>query len=208
MSTRSSCLGATLNLYREAEEAVIQAGYGWEVEWQKNRSLYLFSEQDLLREAAWVILCSGFRESSVRKRFNFISLCFCDWEAAQEISLRRERCISTAMSSFRNEAKLHAIARVAEMIEEAGFAHIRQAIFVDPIRELQKFPFIGPITSWHLAKNLGLNVAKNDRHLSRLARELGYSDAHDLCGHISELTGQSRAVVDVTLWRFAVLEKR
>ena len=40
----------------------------------------MFTESDLLREAAWVILCSGFREAVIRRMFDFISLCFCDWE--------------------------------------------------------------------------------------------------------------------------------
>lgn len=196
-----------LDLFKRAESAVLEAGYAWEIEWQKQRRFKDFSEQDLLRESAWVILNSGFRESVIRKKFDYISLCFCDWESAAEIDRNREHCVTTALDGFGNARKLCAIARIASIIEEAGFSALQSAVREDPIPQLQKLPFIGPITSWHLAKNLGLDVAKNDRHLERIANYCGYLDAHELCDYLSEKTGQARAVVDIILWRSASLGK-
>lgn len=196
-----------LDLYQMAEEAICEAGYAWEIEWQRNRAFETFSEQDLLRESAWVILCSGFRESSVRRCFDVISLCFCDWESAEEISHYKEQCVSTALSAFRHQAKINAIAQVSDRVHGLGFVELQARIFDDPISRLQELPYIGPVTSWHLAKNLGLNVAKNDRHLSRLAQDHGYSDAHDLCEFISNEIGEPSSVVDVVLWRFAAMSR-
>jgi hypothetical protein len=48
-----------------------------------------------------------------------------------------------------------------------------------------RFPMIGPVTSFNLAKNIGLDVAKADRHLSRLAANVGFSDVPSLCRCIS-----------------------
>lgn len=194
-----------LRLFQEAETAIVRAGYGWEIKWQNSRRFEAITEQDILRETAWVILCSGFRETAVRSRFDYISLCFCDWESAREISIHCQQCIATALPAFRNERKIRAIARVAEMIDETGFHAFRQSIIDDPIPNLQRLPFIGPVTSWHLAKNLGLDVAKNDRHLARLAKRYGYRDAHGLCEHLARATGYTRSVVDLILWRFATL---
>lgn len=196
-----------LDLFQIAQDAITDAGYAWEIEWQRTRSFDRFTEQELLREAAWVILCSGFSETSVRKHFDKISLCFCDWESAQEISYYRNQCVATAKSIFRHDAKIHAIANVAAIIQNSGFDDIQLRIFENPIEELRQLPFIGPVTSWHLAKNLGLNVAKNDRHLARLAKNYGYSDAHDLCDYLSKETGEMRSVVDVILWRFSSLNQ-
>jgi len=78
----------------------------------------------------------------------------------------------------------------------------------DPVAALQIFPFIGPTTSWHLAKNLGFDVAKNDRHLARLASANGYDDAHSLCRVISKATGEQVGIIDIVLWRYAVLCSR
>ncbi len=196
------------DLFRMAEQEVLAAGFGWEIAWQKTRSFSAFSERDLLREAAWVILCSGFREATVRKCFDYISLCFCDWESAHEIARNRDRCIVTASAGFRNNKKLGAIAEIAEVVYESGFPALRERIQHDPINQLQLFPFIGPITCWHLAKNLGLNVAKNDRHLARFATQLGFADAHTLCDEIATATGEPISVVDIVLWRFAAMTSR
>ena len=192
-----------LNVFRVAEREVVAAGYAWEAKWQRTRAFSTFSESELLREAAWVILCSGFREASVRRWFDYISLCFCDWHSALEIAQHRNACVQTALSAFRHEKKINAIAHVAEIICEQGFNQLRCTIQKQPIPELQRLPYVGPVTSWHLAKNLGLSVAKNDRHLARLAELLGYSDAHHLCDAISDATGEPASVVDIVLWRYA-----
>jgi len=194
-----------LSFYESAARDVADAGYGWEAEWQRKRLGQSFGEQDLLREAAWVILCSGFRETSVRNKFGYISLCFCDWHSAIEITENRRECIETAFCAFRHIPKLRAIASVAESICSLGFNELRARIQKNPISELRQFSFIGATTSWHLAKNLGLNVAKNDRHLARTAAFFGYTDAHDICGLLSAETGEPAAVIDIVLWRYATL---
>jgi hypothetical protein len=150
-----------------------------------------------------VILCSGFREQIVRKTFDWISLCFCDWESAREIVVNAARCRSTALAVFRNPRKIDAIIKTANRVDETGFRLLKNAVISNPISELQKFPFIGPITSWHLAKNLGFRVAKPDRHLSRVATLFGYRDAHGLCKAVALATGESADVVDIVFWRYA-----
>jgi hypothetical protein len=75
----------------------------------------------------------------------------------------------------------------------------------DAIRARQQFPFIGPITSFHLAKNLGLPVAKSDRHLVRLANAVGFEDVQSMCRNISSFTGDPVPVVDIVLWRFSAI---
>ncbi len=203
MAARKSA--RAIALYEHAESHVLSAGYGWELDWQRRRIAEGFTEQDLLREAAWVILCSGFRESYVRNAFDYISLCFCDWESSKEITKNKSACIDSAKCQFRNHKKLNAIATVADTIYENGFERIKTELRSNPIETLQLFPFIGPITSWHLAKNLGFNVAKNDRHLARLANAHGFSDGHSLCDTISKATGELTGIVDIVLWRYAVL---
>jgi endonuclease III len=195
-----------LEFYRDAEHHVRAAGFGWELEWQRERMLQDFTEQDLLRESAWVILCSGFREAVVRKAFDYVSLCFCDWESAKEISQSQDVCIETAAWRFGNRRKLKAIASIAEIVHDHGFGSFQAYLKKDPINKLQALPFIGPITSWHLAKNLGFDVAKNDRHLSRVAHAHGFSNAQSLCSKIAVATGESSSVIDIVLWRFATLK--
>jgi len=63
-------------------------------------------------------------------------------------------------------------------------------------------PFIGPVTVQHLAKNLGVEAAKPDRHLTRLADRFGYETVQEMCSAISGRTGDSLSVTDLVLWRF------
>ena len=66
-------------------------------------------------------------------------------------------------------------------------------------------PHIGPITKFHLARNLGLDYAKPDRHLVKIALAFGYSNVQAFCREASELTGDKIGLVDLVFWRFAVL---
>jgi hypothetical protein len=190
-------------LYRVAICATKE--FGLEREWQKKVLGCSFSERDLLREAAWVILCSGFSERVVRGRFDAISLCFCDWVSAEYIMRRAERCRSTAMAVFGSARKIGAIEDVCRYVCEHGFDTLSSCIQADPVRELRKLPFIGPVTSYHLAKNLGIDVVKPDRHLARLASKFGFGSAESMCTEIGHQVGEPASVVDIVLWRYCAL---
>jgi hypothetical protein len=179
-------------------------GFWGEVSRYQTVDFNSFSESELLKEIAWVILCSGFREALVKRVFDRISLCFLDWESTTAIRDSKSICIRSGMCFFRNHRKLKAIASCAEMISDATFESFKCAVIENPIAELQKLPYIGPITVWHLAKNLGLDVAKPDRHLNRFARSCQFRDAHDLCSAIANARKEQVRVVDLILWRYLV----
>jgi hypothetical protein len=187
---------------------MITSGFSAELVWQERIRFEDIAESDFLREAAWVILCSGFRESILRKLFSGVSLCFCDWESAAAITENAHLCKLTAMDVFKNQRKIDAIVQLAGTIAELGFPELKRRIAIDPIPQLQTLPYIGPITSWHLAKNLGFNVAKPDRHLAFLAKALGFSDAHCLCNELANATGDADAVIDLALWRYSAQNVR
>jgi hypothetical protein len=191
-----------LRVFSVAREFVASAGPVGEVGWQTSRHYAAFTESDLLRESAWVILCSGFREFVVRKKFDHISLCFCDWESSEAIVNTAWLCQFSASASIGNRRKLAAITEVAHHIHTRSFPEVKRRIIANPIEYLQVLPYIGPITSWHLAKNLGFDVAKPDRHLTRLAKFLGYKDAHVLCASIAAMCKLPIMVVDIVLWRY------
>ncbi len=198
----NNCLASAQAVFELACDYTRSGGFAAEVDWQRNTNFAEFSETQLLREASWVILCSGFREAIVRRIFDHISLCFFDWESAAEIFEYREICVRAARDSLRNEPKLNAIVACAERIVSEGFEGVKGAVLRNPIRELQRFPFIGPVTAWHLAKNLGLDVAKPDRHLARLAMRCGYSSAGALCEDLATRNREPIKAVDLILWRF------
>jgi hypothetical protein len=195
-------LSSALRFFNAASEYISASGLQQELSWQRRVDFEQFTETQLLREAAWVILCSGFRESIVRRIFDHVSLSFCDWESAELIVKSKDLCRTAALASFRNERKLDALWRTAELVHLSGFSSFKAQVLQDPITQLQTLPYIGPITAVHLAKNLGLDVAKPDRHLVRLSRHFGYRCTNDLCCDIASVTGEQVKVIDLALWRY------
>jgi hypothetical protein len=196
---------ALAEMYRVVKKVVEDLGYSAEIIWQHRVNLQEFSETDFLREYAWVVFNSGFRESVVRKKFDYLSLCFLDWESASVIYDRRTMCVEAAMRALGNKQKLQAVITTSEEILRRGFTEIRSMINAAPLEHLQVFPYMGPATSCHLAKNLGFDVAKPDRHLVKLSNAIGYRDVNDLCSTISKEVGESVSVVDIVLWRYSTL---
>jgi hypothetical protein len=82
---------------------------------------------------------------------------------------------------------------------------IREKIRNEGIDFLQTLDFVGPITKYHLAKNIGLDVVKPDRHLMRLAKAAKFPSPTDLCQSIADVTGDKISVIDLVLWRYSTL---
>jgi hypothetical protein len=98
--------------------------------------------------------------------------------------------------------KLHAITYTAGFIHSVGFEELKVNLIDDFFGLAPTLPFIGSITARHLAKNLGIDAAKPDRHLARLAVQFGYGSVDEMCSTISDVTGDSLSVTDIVLWRF------
>lgn len=192
--------------YLRMKERVVQAGFAGEIDWQDARSLTQLTERELLAEGAWVILCSGMREVVVRQRYGAISQAFLDWTSADAIVARRGLCEQQALQVFKHRAKITAIGSLCEKVSKCGFRQTLQSIVHNGVAFLQDFDFIGPVTSLHLGKNIGLDVVKPDRHLIRMAAAAGCSCPEELCHCIAEVIGDRVSVIDLVLWRYATLD--
>jgi hypothetical protein len=95
------------------------------------------------------------------------------------------------------------IVRSAALIESSSFDCVRGEIVADPISTLRKFPFVGEVTAFHLAKNFGFDFPKPDRNLQRLSSRHGYSDVQGFCRALAKASGESVRNVDTLLWRIS-----
>jgi len=191
--------------YLLAKQTLIRQGYAQEISWQENVNLSSLTEQGFLREAAWVVLSAGMRECVIRGLFDRVSAAFLCWESACRILREKETCRAVALTYFRNQRKIDAIIGIAEIVDSEGFEHLKARISEHGAQVLQELPYIGPITSYHLAKNVGLNVAKPDRHLQRVAAATGFETPAALCTELAKAVGDRKAVVDIVIWRFATI---
>jgi hypothetical protein len=192
--------------YLHARNNVTRLGYQDELEWQASRSVAGITESCFLSQAAWVILSSGMRETVVRKCFPRISEAFLHWKDADSIARQKHECVLNAKKSFNHGPKINAIAAAAEIVARTGFDEVHRMLQKAGPSYLQTFPYIGCITSLHLAKNLGIEVAKPDRHLVRIAAAIGWEEPGEMCQRIACMSGDAVSVVDIVLWRYATIE--
>ena len=196
------------SIYLDMKDFVIRAGYDHEIDWQSDLNFETVTETDFLRETAWVILTTGFRESVVRASFESISEAFLNWCSAKRIDTRRDVCRQRAISIFSNRRKIEAIVEIARTVANQGIRQVKEMIQARGVGYLQELPYIGPTTSYHLAKNLGIQVVKPDRHLKRMALLTGHASPMEMCCRVAETVGDSPAVVDLVFWRYATLNKK
>ena len=175
-----------LELYEYMKSKVIEAGYEQEIEWCKSIPLVdNCTKDDFFREYVWVVINSGMKEQVGRNIFNRF------WNDG-----------SFNFDKIGHPNKNRSIRQVFERLDKYFFQFKQSK---DKLRFLESLPHIGPTTKYHLARNLGLDVAKPDRHLVRIAAVLNFKDVQDLCSKISETTKDKIGVVDIVIWRFANL---
>jgi hypothetical protein len=192
--------------YLLAKAAVVDAGFEAEIAWQEHAAPSDVDDETFLREAAWVILSCGMRESVVRRRFQDYSAAFLQWKSARAILRSRRKCRNAALQAFNHPAKADAILAIAEALDEIGSRALLAEVMERGVDTLFRFPYLGPATARHLLKNLGFPVSKPDRHLVRAAEWTGLGSCEELCDLISAAIGDPVQVVDVVIWRSSTLD--
>ncbi len=195
-----------VRIYLTAKRQVLDGGFEDEVAWQFETTEAPVTAQQFVREAAWVVLSAGMSEAVVRRLFPRLEEA-CHGFDLERIAPTEPMVRRHCLEVFGHERKIDAILEIAETVRSLGDAGLSQAL-----RDLEPFlrslPYIGPVTWRHLAKNIGVPVAKADRHMVRFAAAAGRKDVDGLCSEISEWMGDPVSVVDVVLWRWSVLHGR
>lgn len=205
MNSQNYNIKSLATIYLDIKKHVISKGFAWEVDWQENRCIKSLNESEFYREAAWVILSSGMSVRSVTSVFNKISSAFLNWEDSEKILARGDNCVNQALEHFNHEGKINAILSIIQHVNNIGFEVFKSKLIDNDIEYIQQFSYFGPATSFHLAKNIGMNVVKPDRHLIRLAEALNFHTPYELCKVIANRIDEKMSVVDVVLWRYCII---
>lgn len=176
------------DVYLDAKQGVIDAGFQYEVD----------AITDLLSKKpdAWQFFCE------------FI-LVVCNSGMKAEVAAMIQDRIWEAIRSgvpvieaFKHPGKAAAIEHVRENYQILFYEYQNTE---DKLAFLQKLPWIGPITKFHLARNLGMNVVKPDLHLVRIANRF-HTTPEILCRNLEKETGDKAGLIDCVLWRASKLE--
>jgi hypothetical protein len=198
--------GALARSYLNAKRTVIDAGYAGELDWQQTRRVADVTDIEFVRQSAWVILSAGMRESVVHAVFPRLGTALHAFDPHAMCASPSAR--DDAMQVFAHERKVDAVLAIAGIAMRLGSDGLRHELARDALGFVSRLPYMGPATSRHLAKNLGVPAAKPDRHLLRITEATGRASADKLCEEIGSWLEEPVCVVDIVLWRWATVHGR
>lgn len=164
-----------------------------------------------LSNYAYVVLCSGFRNKTGEAAWLRMNEDTGGWHLDNFCNKSVGIVKALFLSYFNNESKVSAICGVGAWLYKDGirvvpFAHFKNLmndLNESTIHTLQRFPFIGPVTQYHLARNLGVDCIKPDIWLERIAKKYNYEDPFTMCNDLKTRFGAKLGMIDAVLWRYA-----
>ena len=146
------------------------------------------------QQYAYVVLCSYWKEQYARR----------EWEQFFKTGN------ADVISNIRKRAAImQGVTHAEEWLKNLKHYGGRKNETDLEICYLDTLPMIGPVTRYHLARNIGIDCVKPDRHLIRLASEAGYEmkdpqkGVEAMCRDIQKDIGDAEKLgtIDVVLWR-------
>lgn len=162
------------------------AGYASDIDWAESVAAPENAEY-FASEVIYVICNSGMRFTVARKLYDRVCAALYEGLSAHTV--------------FGHKGKASAIDHIWQQRETLFQGYIAAA---DKLSYLRQLPWIGNITVYHAAKNLGVDCCKPDVHLTRLARACN-TTPEALCATLSEQTGYRVATIDLILWRASAI---
>lgn len=167
-----------------AYEDIIKQGYADEVEYVDNiKPIDAQTPENFYLEYVWVVLNAGMKEQVARKIYNN----YCDKFDIKYINHPTKKiAISEMFLVYPDKFKL---------LSESS----------NKIKYLESLSWIGPITKHHLARNIGIDTVKPDRHLVKLSEIFGFNNPLEMCECVNKDNGEKVGIIDVILWRYCNL---
>jgi hypothetical protein len=197
-----------LEIYNYAYKYCINAGIQEaDIHWaDRIPPLPQISDDYFLSELAWCVYNAGMKEVVIRNKWDDIRAAF--WYFNPEvIALNSETITQNVLKIFNHPAKAKAVIDGAKkIIADGPICKLLDGMpEKDLLKYLSSFSFIGNITKYHLARNIGVDVVKPDRHLVRLAEFLKYESPDTLVTEIHGANGIRKGTIDYVLWQWLAL---
>ncbi len=177
-----------LKHYKKAYDFVSE-NFPEDISWQNSVKFANITPKYFFEQYVWVVLVSGFKASIVQKIYE-------KWSKNPK-----------KFSAIRHPLKKKAIKKTSENYRRLFNELKTKKTNSERLEYLVTLPHIGNITKYHLAKNLGIDVAKPDVHLERIMKKFGFDDVQEMCNVIKKKTRHKISVIDIVLWRYAEQRK-
>lgn len=173
--------------YLDLKQAIIDKGYESDIQWAENVSEPTYPS-DFVIQFIFVVCNSGIKAQIAHEIYKKILQAICDKKDISKV--------------FGHKGKVSAI---KEILKNQKKLFCNYCLSDDKIEFCKSLPWIGDITKYHLAKNLGVDCIKPDRHLTRIAK-MYKTNPFDMCQKLSDKIGDSLNTVDTVIWRAANLK--
>lgn len=196
-----------LSMFNSALARVLDRGWAHEVDHFRQLKFEHVDGNFFFTEYAHCVYASGWKWSNVDKYWSQLTRAYRDWDYI-EVSKNADEVRRHALAIINHPKKVDAILSCARKMESGGWPDFKHWLeLMDLLVAPGKLGYIGPATRYHLARNIGADVAKPDRYMLDIAHDHGYPETgagvHALAERISQLAGERIGVVDAVLWRDA-----
>lgn len=148
-------------------------------------------------EYVWTVYASGFNAKVLTKKFKGLMNAIGPWHHSMPYSMLWSR----VQQHIANERKARAVDECRFRMRSTTWDSFKQE-YLSSVDTIAQLPFIGSITKYHLARNIGYDAVKPDIHLVRLSHHLGFSDVGSMCAYLAGLHDLRVGVVDFVLWSY------
>lgn len=180
--------------------------YAKELEYFRGLKLEDITLEIFWSEYIWCVYVSGFRASTISEKFDDLKAIYDD---PLELATQNPGEIwdNGVKNVFANEQKFISIYKTAcilwkyhQKYKGSSWFYYFKKDYLSNIDDMIKLPYIGPVTSYHLARNVGFDAVKPDVHLVRLSDFFSYKDPQTMCLLLSKKYKERLGVVDLILW--------
>ncbi|MFA5202979.1 MAG: hypothetical protein WC708_01000 [Lentisphaeria bacterium] len=179
--------------------------YSKEMEHISSTKFEELTPEKFFLECMWVIHATGFNAQVVGQMMPKLVTAYGQWNILGHENI--ENVLERVCKICNNPAKIESVRSIAGiMVGTNNWENFKQDRLSSPDK-LKELPYIGKVTCFHLARNIGLlDSVKPDLHLVRLAKYWGYRDCIELCKYFQEShekktgTRYPLGIIDLILW--------
>jgi len=176
--------------------------YPEEINRVKSVDFHKITPDIFFKEYVWVVHATGFSAKSVSKFIDRLIASYGDFKvlASEDGKVVEDRVRKICNNPLKIKSIHETATILSNSIEEFGWENYRDNR-LNSAEKLVVFPYVGKITCYHLARNIGLlDSVKPDLHLVRLSEFWGFESCDSMCGYFSEKSGFQPGIVDLVLW--------
>ena len=195
-----------LEYFAKAKEFVLD-NYSEDYNRIANTKFEEITPEFFFSEYCWVVYTSGFNAKIVSKLFPALQEIYAPLVGVFKTfrsDVNTNEIETKALGIINNKRKVKSIISVAvnsgKEINQLGWLKYKETKLNSPDK-LQKLPFIGPITCYHLARNIGLlDFMKPDIHMERVAKHWNFDNSLEMCRDIQNTYDLPLGLIDLIMW--------